>query len=251
MHTKLRLLSLLLALTAALCLCACAAPVPATPAPATPEPATVAPTATATPTPTASPVPTPGIDWATLYGEGFADLAEFFVEGIDTVSLADLDFDGLPELIVTEYSVDTISYVYTVRDGQVEAAGTYFGERPTLIREKATGKHSYTTAGSGEGDGGWEWISRVDMVSGEVTDTELFYAYTWMNESSELQHEYRLGGEAADESAYNAALAQYLDGIETFADAVPYKQLGMYPVEVEPVRAAIAEIAATYIAAQA
>lgn len=240
-----RMVSALLAAILAVLLCACgggreAAPgseppaeLVATKQPATPEP-------TAPPSPAVLAPPEPPAGWADSYiafiDDNYDIFAALWPEGLTGVGFIDLDLDGTPEMVVFDQGASATLGVqlFDLVDGQVycvssvldSAAGAfgddYFSRISVCASYFEAFRLSFTGAGytfwvsssNGTLESSWDEIIRFDCTDGVLTPESVCGRYLESNAETGLvvtQH-YTVGGEEADEAAYEEAASIYRGG---------------------------------------
>lgn len=201
--------------------------------PATPEP-------TAPPSPAVLAPPEAPEGWAESYinfiDDNYDIFAALWPEGITGVGFIDLDLDGTPEMIVFDQGASATlgAQIFDLIDGQVfcvssvldSAAGAfgddYFSRISVCASYFEAFRLSFTGAGytfwvsssNGTLESSWDEIIRFDCTDGVLTPESVCGRYLESNAETGLvvEQHYTVGGEEADEAAYEEAASVYRGG---------------------------------------
>ena len=253
-----RLTAYLLAIVIISALCACgtgrtpeaAETIPASDTPAQTETAAepaVTPVPTEPPSPAELDLPQPPEDWADGYlaflDDNYDIMAALWPDGITGVGFIDLDLDGMPEMVLFDQGASATlgAQLFDQVDGQVycvsstseSASGAFddayfstmtictsFFEAFRLSRTE-DGYCFWVSSANGTMETAWDEI--VCFGEGGSALTLRSVCSRWLQTDPEtgvvVEERYTADGEQADENAYKAAAAYYLDARDTGYDA--------------------------------
>lgn len=211
--------------------------------------------------PAVTPTPAPDESWKQLYIDFFAqnvEPSEYHATGmqayqlrdgglleldektrealywIDAFALCDLDFDGVPELILNQGEVEKEAYFFTPRDGKVTLVGhclsgnQEYTDLAALYRDKKTDeKVWYSESLTGTGAGSLYQFDRINPE--DLTCTVLrSYTHEYVPQTDTYEPFYKLDGQSVEETTFRQAQQAFADAHEQLA-VRPFIQMGDDP----------------------
>lgn len=155
--------------------------------------------------------------WQELYTEGilFGDIFEYSTYGF---LLADLNFDGTPEIIVE--SIDFSGNIYDISQGNVKKNGYIDISDFALYKEKTTGRLKYISKYRKNYRTGYsDCVDELVYTGAAVSITN---EYTYNKDVSKESTYYEFKGRLVDPIEYSKLCNKLWDNLEKVDVAMPY-----------------------------